>query len=211
MDDEALNNNADRSPGMAWTPRLGVSRGARPPRIRPDDAAAASSSAFQHLSQRPHSSAPQMVGHYQTAPQPPADRSGGSGGAAPNSLETTNLSFSQPYRANSQQAGALPPVVQLQPFQSLRADSLSGSLAGNLGSCWSPSPQRRSTEEDVFGLSLRSLVPPSASLSFMSPAEQLLLSPPSGGSSSANGYGGMPAASAAAMAMPQYPAQRESK
>jgi hypothetical protein len=191
MDDEGLNNTADQLQTMAWTPRVTISRGGQLPKIRTGNAAAAAAVQYDTVSSR---SAAQSVG-----PRPGLHKAARmSSGAGPAFMEARQPLPLQPYRTDSQHAGALPPVVQLQSFQSLRADSHGGGRG-----CRSPMPHRRSTEEDMFGLPLRSLALPSASLSFMSPAAQLLFSPPSR-AAAAKGYNSLPTS-----AVLQYPAQHE--
>lgn len=80
--------------------------------------------------------------------------------------------------------GGLLPAVLLYPFSGLRSPP-GGDFRGGV-SGRSP-PVRRSPEEDIFGSSLRSMSLPGGSFSFVSPAAQLLLAPPSMGSGGATG------------------------
>ena len=194
MDDEALNNNAVHPPSMAWTPRITISRCSRLPKIRTDNAAmaAAFEHAHQHSSSTAQSQGPRL-GSHQPAMLP--------NDAAPLVREAGQPLplLPQAYRAETQHAGALPPVIQLQSFQSLPADSLGGDQH-----CRSPMPHRRTSEEDTSGmLQFRSLALPSTSPSFLGAAAQLLQSPPASGAA-AKDPNSQPT-------MPQYFAPHEGK
>ncbi len=71
----------------------------------------------------------------------------------------------------------LPSTVQLRPFSGLLGHG--GRRGGGRNNHHTP-PPRRPTEEDIFGSSLRSMSLPGGSLSFVSPAAQLLLASPPG-------------------------------
>jgi hypothetical protein len=194
MDGEALNNNAVQPPSMAWTPRITISRGSQLPKIRNGNAAMAS--AFEHA-HRPNSSAAPSLDP-QSGLRQSAHSLDGAGSVVHVAGQPLPL-LPQAHRTETQHAGVLPPVVQLQSFQSLRAGSL-----GSDQYCPSPMPHWRATSEDTFGvLPSRNLGLPSASPSFLGAAAQLLQSPPAS-SAAARGPNSQPEA-----AMPQYRVQRE--
>jgi hypothetical protein len=196
MDDEALNNQAVQPPSMAWTPRITISRGSHLPKIRTGNAAMAS--AFEHA-HRPSSSAAQSL-RPQSGLHQPAHSPNGVGSAVWEAGQPLPL-LPQAYRTETQHAGALPPVIQLQSFQSLPADSFGGNQR-----CHSPTTHRQPTEEDTSGmLPFRSLALPRASPSFLGAAAQLLQSPLVSGAA-ARDPNSQPEA-----AMPQYLASHEGK
>lgn len=179
---------------MAWAPRITISRGSRLPKIRTSNAAMAS--AYEHVHQ--HSSPAAQSPEPQSGLRQPAILHGDAGSSVRAAGQPLPL-LPQAYRTETQHAAALPPVVQLQSFQSLPADSL-----GSDQHCRSPMPHRRSAEEDTSGmLSLRNLALPSVSPSFLGAAAQLLQSQPASGVTARGPYSQPEAAT------PQHAAQHE--